>query len=138
MTASEYAKPLPIPDEASQEFFDGAKRHELMIQRCKDCKRHISPGRPRCPLCWSTDVEWTKAKGTGKVYTYAVMHQQYHPGFAPDIPYNFAIVELDEGVRLFSSIVDCPNDQIRVNMPVKVTFDDVTADITLPRFQPIG
>ncbi len=74
MTTSEYLKPLPNPDEVSKEFFDGAKRHELMVQYCNSCKHHIAPGRMRCPLCWSTDVKWVKAKGKGKIYTYAIMH----------------------------------------------------------------
>jgi len=60
----------------------------------------------QCPLCWSRDLKWVKAKGTGKIYTYSVMHQKYHPGWEEDIPYNFGIVELDEGVRLHTNFVE--------------------------------
>lgn len=136
MTMPEYKKPLPAPDEVSEEFFEALKRHELKIQRCRACDGYISPGRLRCPLCWSTDVEWVQAKGTGRIYTFAVMHQKYHPGFADEIPYNFALVELDEGVRIYGNIVDCPNDQIEIGMSVVVMFDDVTPEVTLARFRP--
>lgn len=138
MTANdEYKKLLPSPDNVSREFFEGVKRHELLIQQCVSCEKHMSPGRMQCPLCWSRDLKWVKAKGTGKIYTFAVMHQKYHPGWEEDIPYNFGIVELDEGVRLHTNFVEIANDQLKVNLPVEVIFSDVTPDVTLHRFKPV-
>ena len=131
------AKPVPAPDEASQPFFDGAREGRLMLMRCRDCGAWRIPSRDRCDRCWSTDTEWAQASGRGTLYTYGLMHQIYHPAFAPDVPYNVAVVELDEGVRFTTNIVDCPNDQLRVGMPVEVVFEPVSEDVRMPKFRPL-
>jgi uncharacterized protein len=74
--------------------------------------------------------------GRGKVASWVVFHKVYHPGFAKDAPYNVTLVELEEGPRLISSIVGIPNDKIHMNMALEFVFDDVTTDVTLPRFRP--
>jgi uncharacterized OB-fold protein len=70
------------------------------------------------------------------VYSFVVFHRLYHPGFADDLPYAVAVVELEEGPRLPTSIVGVAHTEIRCDMPVEVVFDDVTETVTLPRFQP--
>jgi uncharacterized OB-fold protein len=107
-----------------------------MLLRCAQCGQHRLPGRERCADCWSTESEWVEASGRGKLYTFGIMHQQYHPSFADAIPYNFALVELEEGPRLVTNIVDCPNEELRVDMPVEAVFDDVSEETTLVRFGP--
>src|SRR3972149_911522 len=107
MAGREYKLPIPVADEASEPFFRGARERRLMLLRCAQCGRHRLPGRERCADCWSTDAEWVQASGRGKLYTFGIMHPQYHPAFAGAIPYNFALVELDEGPRLGSSHDDC-------------------------------
>lgn len=133
---SEYALPIPDPDGDSREFFEGAKRHQLMLMRCVNCRAWRLPSRPRCPDCWSTDTEWARASGRGTLYSFGLMHQNLHPAFAERTPYQFAIVELDEGPRIVSNVVGVPDAELRVDMPLEVVFDDVSEDATIVRFTP--
>lgn len=128
-------KPLPQADEESRAFYEGARRHELMLMRCRSCGVWRMPSRPRCPDCWSTETEWAKASGRGTLYSFGIMHQKF-PGFADDVPYNYAVVELEEGPRIISNIVGTANEALRVDMPVRAVFDDVADDTTLVRFTP--
>jgi uncharacterized OB-fold protein len=89
------------------------------------------------PLCFSFDVDWVKASGRGTVYSVTVCHRPA-PGFEKDVPYNIVLIELEEGVRMMSTVVGCDNDEVRIGMAVEVVFDDVTADVTLPKFRPVG
>lgn len=130
------AKPVPVPDEASAPFFEGAREGRLMLMRCRACGAWRAPARDRCDVCWSTDTEWAQASGRGTVYAFGIMHQVYHPAFAAEVPYNVAVVELDEGVRLTTTITGCPNDAIRVGMPVEVVFEPAGDAVTLPKFRP--
>lgn len=130
-----YAKPLPQADEESREFYEGARRHELMLMRCRSCRAWRLPSRPRCPDCWSTETEWSRASGRGTLYSFGIMHQKF-PGFAEDVPYNYAVVELEEGPRMVSNIVGVANEALVVDMPLVAFFDDVAEDTTLVRFQP--
>jgi hypothetical protein len=137
MAEPEYKLPIPVADEASEPFFAGAKEHRLMLLRCTGCGRHRLPGRERCADCWSTESEWVQASGRGKLYSFGIMHQQYHPAFAEVTPYNYALVELEEGPRLVTNIVGCPNEELRTDMPVEAVFDDVSDETTLVRFRPV-
>jgi uncharacterized OB-fold protein len=133
-----YDKPLPQPTAWSKPFWEGCKRHELLIQKCKDCRSLIFYPKLFCPKCLSTKFEWIKASGKGKVYTYTVV-QSYPPSeFAGEVPYAVGVVILEEGVRLMSNIVGCSPEAVKCDMPVEVVFDDVTEEITLPKFKPIG
>ncbi len=131
-----YSKPLPRPDAVTEEFWKAAKRHELVIQHCKDCKEHIFYPREVCPRCVSRNLEWVKASGKGEVYSYTVVRKAAYPGFVNDVPYVYAIIELAEGVRMTSNVVGCNVEHVKVGMPVVVTFDDVTDDIALVKFKP--
>ncbi|MBE0415430.1 MAG: Zn-ribbon domain-containing OB-fold protein [Dehalococcoidia bacterium] len=132
---AQYIKPLPQITAETREFWEGCKRHELLIQRCKDCGVYRHYPRLMCPKCGSWNVEWVKVGGRGKVYTWTVAVQPFHPGFFEDVPYAVVIVELEEGVRMVSNIVDCAPEEIYIGMPVEVVFDDVTEEVTLPRFR---
>ncbi|MEX2247500.1 MAG: Zn-ribbon domain-containing OB-fold protein [Dehalococcoidia bacterium] len=131
-----YTKPLPLPDEESAPFYEGARRHELMLMRCRRCGAWRLPSRPRCPDCWSTDTEWAQASGRATLYSFGVMHQKLHPGFAEETPYQFAVVELEEGPRMVSAVTDVAADELRVGMELEAAFDDVSDDVTLIRFRP--
>jgi len=131
---AEYTKPVPQADEESLEFYEGSRRHELMLMRCVSCGAWRLPSRPRCPDCWSTETEWAQASGRGTLYSFGIMHQKF-PGFAEDVPYNYAVVELEEGPRIVSNMVGVPNGALRVDMPVVASFDDVAEDTTLVRFR---
>lgn len=133
-----YKKPLPGPTLESKEFWEGCKRHELLIQRCRDCGSYRHYPRLLCPKCNSENTEWVKVSGKGQVYTWAVAVQPFHPGFAEDVPYAMVIVELEEGVRLMTNIMDSRPEDLYIGMPVKVVFDDVTEEVTLPKFKRAG
>lgn len=137
MTAStEYQKPLPVKTEENARYWESAKRHALELQRCSACGRFRYPPATFCPRCLSPDADWLPISGRALVYSFIVVHQRYDPSFAEDLPYNVAIVELDEGPRLVTNIVGCPNEAIRVGMPVMITYEDVTEEFTLPKFRP--
>ncbi len=130
------SKPIPEIDEAWAPFFEGARRGELMIGRCKDCGTWLAPGAAICAECLSESVQWAKASGKGTLFTFALMHQRYHPGFDPEIPYNVAVVELAEGPRFGTNIVGVANKDLWVGMPVEVTFERASEKVSLPKFKP--
>lgn len=133
---SAYAKPLPQVTPEMKPFWDAARRHELVVQRCTGCGTHRFPARDICSRCLSRDAAWTPVSGRGSVFSWAIMHQVYHPGFAAEVPYAVVVIELDEGARLVSNLVDCAPADIRAGMPVEVVFDDVAPDVSLPKFRP--
>ena len=131
-----YEKPLPYIHRETSDYWEGARRHELLLPKCRSCGRHHFYPRDFCPWCFSADVGWTKASGRGVIYSFTVCHRPA-PSFEKDVPYNLALIELDEGVRMMSSVVDCPLDEIRIGMAVEVVFDDVTSQVSLPKFRPV-
>ncbi|MDP2727573.1 MAG: Zn-ribbon domain-containing OB-fold protein [Dehalococcoidia bacterium] len=134
---ADYEKPLPPITDDTKPFWDGCKRHELLLPKCKACNRiHYYP-RMYCPHCMSDDLEWIKASGKGRVYSFTVVHLPPRPAFAPDVPYTVAVIELQEGVHMMSNVVQCPPENVKIGMPVQVVFDDVTEEITLPKFKPV-
>jgi len=136
--SEEHQKPLPRIDDMNRPYWEAAKRHELVLQRCQECGHYRYPPGEICPRCLSDKLEWDKASGQGKVYTWTIFHQIYHPAFANEAPYAVVAVELEEGPRLVSNLVNCKIEDIRMGMPVEVVFDDVTERITLPKFRPRG
>lgn len=127
--------PIPQADDESAPFYQGARERKLMLMRCRDCGAWRLPSRPRCPDCWSTATEWAQASGRGTLYSFGIMHQKF-PGFEDDVPYNYAVVELEEGPRIVTNIVGADNAALRCDMPVVAVFDDVSDDTTLVRFRP--
>ena len=132
----EYQKPLPGINELNRPYWEAAKKHELVLQKCQQCGHYRYPPGESCPSCLSDKLEWVKASGRGTVYTWTVFHQVYHPSFAEDAPYTVVAVELEEGPRMVTSLMDCKTEDMRIDMPVEVTFDDITEEITLPKFRP--
>jgi uncharacterized OB-fold protein len=136
MTQQPYAKPLPRKTRLSREFWEGARRHELLLQNCSACGHVWFPPASRCPNCLSTDFAWKPASGRGKVWSWIVMWQRYFPAFESEIPYNVAYVQLDEGPKLMTNLVDVDPSAIHCDMPVEVIFEDVTEEFSLPKFRP--
>ena len=131
-----YRKPLPQPNADTKPFWDGCKEHQLRFQKCRNCGLVRWPPSIICPMCYSHDTEWIVASGKGKVYTFAVYHQAYYEAFENDLPYVAAVVELEGGPRLVSNIVGCIPEEVRCDMPVEVTWEDITEEFTLPKFKP--
>ena len=127
-------RPVPVPDEASAPFFEGAARGELMLQRCTACGAFMWPVKARCVECFSGDVEWAPAGGRAVLYSFAVVHQRY-PGF--DEPYVVATVETPEGVRFNTSIVEADPGVLEIGMQLEVVFESVSEDVVVPKFRPV-
>jgi len=133
---TEAQRPVPAPDDESAPFFDGAARGVLMLQRCRDCSAFHWPVCEVCTECLRDDLEWVEASGRGTVHTFGVMHRVYHPALAKDVPYNLAVVELDEGPRVSAAMVGVSNEKIRVGMPVQVAFEEMAPGVFAPKFKP--
>jgi uncharacterized OB-fold protein len=136
MSQATYLKPLPAISSLSQPYWDGLRRHELCLQRCDHCATAWYPPAPLCPRCWSRKFTWSKLSGHGRVNSWVVFHQAYFRGFEPEIPYNVAEVELDEGPRLLTNLVGVANEDIRAGLAVEIVFEEATAEITLAKFRP--
>lgn len=132
---AERAIPKPTPE--TQHYWDGAREGELRLQRCNACDHAYFPPRPFCPECSSRDVSVFKASGKGTLYSYVINHMK-SPGFEP--PFAIAVVELEEGPRLMSNILECEQtpEALQLDMALEVTFEKLTDEITLPQFKPAG
>ncbi|HEY2105209.1 MAG TPA: OB-fold domain-containing protein [Candidatus Binataceae bacterium] len=130
--------PSPIPDFDAEEFWAGCNRGELMMQRCAACTKFRWLPRPMCPFCNSLDREWVKVSGRGKVYTYTVITHPVHPAAVSRVPYNVAQVRLEEDpdLILVTNLVGLKNEEIRIDMPVQVVFDEHEPGVKLPKFKP--
>jgi uncharacterized protein len=129
-------KPVPVATPETTPFWQAAKEHRLLIPRCNGCGKFWFPPSRLCPHCLSDNVGWETASGRGKIYSFVVFHRVYHPGFARDVPYVVAIVQLEEGPRMLTNIIGVPVDQVRCNMEVAVVFDDVSSEVAIPKFTP--
>ena len=129
-------KPLPHVTALARPFWEGTRRHELCLQRCRVCGTFQFPPQVLCRGCLSEDVEWTASSGKATVYSFVVQHRPATPAFTDDLPYVVAVVELAEGPLMLTNIVGCPPDEVRVGMPVEVSFLEATAEITLYPFRP--
>lgn len=132
---TEYSKPLPNLTDENRPFWDACRAGRLSLQRCSPCGHLRYPISASCPRCLSAEFAWTEVCGRGTVFSYVVFHQAYHPGFKDDLPYNVALVQLEEGPRMYSNIVGTPNDAVRIGDAVEVVFDPVTPEVTIPRFR---
>ena len=129
------ARPLPVQQGFAQQFYEWCRQGELRFQRCDECGtwRHVP--REICARCGSFAWTWTRSAGRGRVFTWTVAVRPMHPGFANDAPYAPIVVEMEEGVRLVSQMIDCAPDALAIDMPVEVVFEPATADVTLPKFR---
>jgi uncharacterized OB-fold protein len=135
MSETAYTKPLPAMEGFAKEFYTWCKQRQLRFQRCSDCGtwRHVP--REMCAACGSWTWEWAASSGRGMVFTWTTIARALHPAFQSDTPYAPVVIEMEEGVRLLSQMVDCQPDQLRIGMPVEVVFEDVTPEVTLPKFR---
>jgi uncharacterized OB-fold protein len=134
---SEYNLPLPVITTLSKVFWDGCKEEKLLYQHCRDCGEVIFFPKYLCPNCMSHNLEWLESKGKGKIATFTVTHNFAPPAFMAEVPYCVAIIELDEGYRMMSNMVECDFEELECDMPVEVVFDQVTEEVTLPKFRPV-
>jgi uncharacterized OB-fold protein len=128
-------RPLPAITPETRHFWEGTRAGELRLQRCNACSHVYFPPRPFCPRCAGRDIAVVRASGRATLYSY-VIHHRAVPGFDP--PYSIAVVELEEGPRMMTNVVEVEQTPhaLQLDMPLQVVFRTVSEDITLPLFRP--
>lgn len=130
-------RPKPRPDEVTRPYWEAAAEHRLVIMRCAGCGRYRHPPTAACEDCGSGMVQWEQLSGDGHLWSFVIDHRNLLPGFSG--PYAVALVvpvETGDDIRVVTNLVGCPFDQIRVGMPVKVTWEDLGEGLALPQFTP--
>ena len=131
-----FDKPVPVPTPTSAPFWDGVRDGVVKLQKCNDCGVWVFYPRSRCSSCLSDALDWHTVSGNGTLYTFTIARQPTSPHFASEVPQRIAVVELDEGVRLTTTLVNIADADIKIGMRVKPYFDAVSEDSTLLRYQP--
>ncbi|MBZ6377122.1 hypothetical protein B5C34_06510 [Pacificimonas flava] len=130
-------KPKPCPqDPVEQEFWKRCQDGSLHFQQCGECATFRHLPRYMCARCGSPEFSWQRSSGKGTLFTWTVTHQALHPAFADDIPFIAAVVELEEGVRMATRLIDCDPDGLELDLPVTLDFEPVGTDFRLPVFRP--
>jgi uncharacterized OB-fold protein len=130
--------PLPVVNPLTKFFWDGIERRQLLILRCTDCGHFVHLPRPVCNVCLSERLVPSEVSGRGVLYTYTVTVQAFHPYYVDKVPYTLAIVELEEqvGLRFTTQIIDCPEAELRVGLPVELAWTEVAPAMVLPYVRP--
>ena len=128
-------RPRPALTHDNRFFFEGAKQHKLLIQRCSNCGTLRHPPRPSCAHCQSFEWDTVTASGRGTIYSFVVNHYPQVPAF--DYPLVVALVELEEGTRLVANVAGITPESVAIGMPVIAGFEDFDEDLTLPVFRPV-
>jgi uncharacterized OB-fold protein len=135
-TQAHEGRHLPRPTPLSQPWWDACRKGELLLQRCSGCGHAQFYPRIICTACGHDAVEWVRASGLGTILSYTVIRHPVSPAYQADVPYILALVELEEGAVMMSTIADCEPEVATIGMPVEVSFEKWTDTITMPRFQP--
>lgn len=129
--------PRPSVSVVNRRFWEAAGSGRLVIQECEGCGAVVFPPRVACPGCFG-ELEWVLAAGTGRVYSYGVVHRPNLPGvFGGRVPFVVVVVELDEGCRMVTNLRNCPDEEVEIGMRVGVVFEEVASGFWLPQFEPI-
>jgi uncharacterized OB-fold protein len=132
-----HLRPLPAPDHASRHYWQSAAEGRLVLQRCTDCGEFQFYPRSLCASC-AGEIGWVDGSGRGTLYTYTIIRQNRSKAFAGLSPYAVGIVELEEGVRMMSDIVDCDVETLRVGMALEVVMMKAADDVGLPFWRPVA
>lgn len=124
---------IPDVDAFTRVYWDAAADGRLLVRRCGGCGRAHHYPREFCPFCWSEDVAWEGASGLATLYTWSVVHRNDLPPFGERTPYVAAVVDLDEGPRMMTEVVDATEGELWVGMGLEVAFRD-----GVPVFRPRG
>ena len=128
-------KPVPALTDDSRAFWFNCSRNKLVLQRCSDCRTTQYYPRNVCTSCGSSNIKWVDSAGKGTVYSYTVVHRAPSPAFSQCVPYVLAIIQLNEGPRMMSNIVNCDPGDVRIGMDVEVDFEMRAPDVGVPIFQ---
>ena len=137
MTTSEPRFDLPTIEPESEPFWTAAREGRFLIRRCNACGLAFHYPRPFCPQCWSEDVAWEEVSGRGTIYSFSTVFSNDLPPFGSRVPYVAAAVDLAEGPRVMTNLVDCDPAQLQVGAAVEVTYRELTPEITAPFFRPV-
>ncbi len=138
MSQPTWNKPLPQPTVASQPFWDGLRAHQVRIQQCEDCAHWIFFPRLHCPQCASRRLAWRDVAGTGKLYSYTVARVATLAEFSDEMPQLLAVVELDQGPHLNTTMVGVAPENLQVGMLVRPVFDERPGSMTLLRYTAVN
>jgi uncharacterized OB-fold protein len=133
-----YDRALPTIDADNEEFWRSCKRHDMHLQRCATCRNWRYFPASVCPDCSSFDFSWDRVSGWATLFTFSTIYRPPSPSWADSVPYTYAVVELDEGPFMPTNIVGIAPDEIRIGIRLRLVYDDVTSEVTLPKFEPIG
>src|SRR5436189_94527 len=136
---TETARPLPNPiTPEARPFWDGLRERKLLLPRCQACGHVFFYPRVLCPRCHARDNTWIQASGKGRLHAFEIAYQAFHKAWKVKPPYVLAMVELAEGPRLMSNLVNVEPDPraIKCDMPVRVVFSKLTDEVTPPLFEP--
>ena len=137
MSVATPARPMPVVQPWARPFWEAAREGRLVLQHCDDCGKPIHYPRVACPHCGSVRIDWREASGRGTVYSYTVVVSNAPSAFIADMPYVVAIIELDEGVRMLSNLINYEPEALRCDMPVEVVFERQNDKFVFPKFRPI-
>lgn len=135
---ADYLKPIPKSDPLTARFWNSVNGGAMEIQRCDDCATFVFYPRALCPACSSRALRWTTVSGRGSIYTFTIVHKPTNAAFKTDVPYVVAIVELQEGCRMMTNIIEVQPDPsfVKIGMPVEIVYQRVTDEVALPKFRP--
>ena len=130
------AMPQPLADAITLPFWQAAAEHRLVVQRCASCGRTRLPPAPVCSACRSADADWEQVSGRGEVYTYTIVHRGVAAG--QPLPTIIAVIALEDagGVRMLSNLVSATPEQVAIGLPVELVWEDMSAELAIPRFRP--
>jgi len=129
-------KHFPRPTPETEAYWDGCRKHELLLQCCSQCGNFQFYPRIICTRCSSDKLEWVKANGHGKILTFTVVRRPVSEAYAEDVPYVVALIKLDEGPTMMSNVVECDPESLQIGDPVQVMFEEWSKDISIPKFSP--
>ncbi len=128
--------PTLYPEEMP--YWQAAKRHELMLQRCDSCHKVWYPVGPTCPFCLSKTFTWAQMSGKGVVHNFVIYHKPWIPYYNDKVPYAVVQVEIEEGPRLTTNLLGVPVREVKIGLPVEAVWEDVTEDVSLLQFKVVG
>ncbi len=131
----DFTKPYPTPTQETEPFWEGLCNEQVLLQRCDDCGKWIFYPRSNCPSCLSTNLRWHQVSGEGTLYTFTVSRQATAPHFVDEVPQLIAMIDLNEGVRLTSTLMVDETDDPKVGAKVVPVFDHINDNVTLLRYR---
>lgn len=131
------AKYFPRPTLETEAYWEGCRRHDLLLQRCAQCGQTQFYPRIACTKCMSDQLEWEKASGQGEVLTFTIVRRAVSEAYADDVPYVVALIRLDEGPTMMSNVVQCDPEAVAIGTRVEVVFEDWSDEVSIPQFRPV-